>query len=51
VYWNWSVLNGTKQKVVVAVQKSGFAWTLQRVYDNLIWSTEAGHGGVVGGET
>jgi hypothetical protein len=32
-------VNGTKQDVVVAVQKSGFAWSLQRDYGNLIWST------------
>ncbi|XP_020211084.1 uncharacterized protein LOC109795926 [Cajanus cajan] len=44
-------VNGTKQDVVVAVQKSGFAWALHRDNGRLIWSTEAGPGGVAGGGT
>ncbi|GLU11128.1 hypothetical protein SLE2022_278940 [Rubroshorea leprosula] len=44
-------INGTKLDIVVAVQKSGFAWALDRDNGNLIWSTEAGPGGVVGGGT
>ncbi|KAJ1375523.1 Quinoprotein alcohol dehydrogenase-like superfamily [Sesbania bispinosa] len=44
-------VNGTKQDVVVAVQKSGFAWALHRDSGKLIWSTEAGPGGVAGGGT
>ena len=32
-------VNGTKQDVVVAVQKSGFAWALHRDDGKLIWST------------
>lgn len=31
--------NGTKQDVVVAVQKSGFAWALHRDNGYLVWST------------
>ncbi|KAL2958923.1 hypothetical protein AAZX31_18G237700 [Glycine max] len=33
-------VNGTKQDVVVAVQKSGFAWALHRDDGKLIWSTK-----------
>ncbi|KAK7340516.1 hypothetical protein VNO77_21222 [Canavalia gladiata] len=44
-------VNGTKQDIVVAVQKSGFAWALHRDNGDLIWSTEAGPGGVAGGGT
>ncbi|XP_028248203.1 uncharacterized protein LOC114425471 isoform X1 [Glycine soja] len=44
-------VNGTKQDTVVAVQKSGFAWALHRDNGNLIWSTEAGPGGLAGGGT
>lgn len=43
--------NGTKQDIVVAVQKSGFAWALHRHNGDIIWSTEAGPGGVAGGGT
>ena len=32
-------VNGTKQDVVVAVQKSGFAWALHRHNGDIIWST------------
>ncbi|XP_061367097.1 uncharacterized protein LOC133310218 [Gastrolobium bilobum] len=42
-------VNGTKLDVVVAVQKSGFTWALNRDDGKLIWSTEAGPGGVAGG--
>ncbi|KAK7374507.1 hypothetical protein VNO80_07937 [Phaseolus coccineus] len=44
-------VNKTKQDVVVAVQKSGFTWALHRHDGKLIWSTEAGPGGVAGGGT
>ncbi|XP_062152132.1 uncharacterized protein LOC133860568, partial [Alnus glutinosa] len=43
--------NKTKIDIVAAVQKSGFAWALDRNNGNLIWSTEAGPGGLVGGGT
>ncbi|KAH0973731.1 hypothetical protein GBA52_025887 [Prunus armeniaca] len=42
-------VNGTKRDIVVAVQKSGFAWALDRNNGSLVWSTEAGPGGVAGG--
>ena len=32
-------VNGTKKDVVVAVQKSGFAWALDRNNGNLVWFT------------
>ncbi|GMJ09328.1 hypothetical protein HRI_004602100 [Hibiscus trionum] len=44
-------VNGTTQDIVVAVQKSGFAWALNRDNGGLIWSTEAGPGGAGGGGT
>ncbi|XP_034706305.1 polyvinylalcohol dehydrogenase-like [Vitis riparia] len=44
-------LNGTKRDVVSAVQKSGFAWALDRYNGSLVWSTEAGPGGLTGGGT
>ncbi|XP_021297783.1 uncharacterized protein LOC110426798 [Herrania umbratica] len=43
--------SGTKQDIIVAVQKSGFAWALNRDNGSLIWSTEAGPGGPAGGGT
>ncbi|KAL0350914.1 UNVERIFIED_CONTAM: Polyvinylalcohol dehydrogenase [Sesamum radiatum] len=43
--------NGTKLDIVVAVQKSGFAWALDRNNGDLVWSTEAGPGGAAGGGT
>ncbi|KAH7532617.1 hypothetical protein FEM48_Zijuj04G0040600 [Ziziphus jujuba var. spinosa] len=42
-------VNGTKRDIVVAVQKSGFAWALDRNDGSLVWSTEAGPGGLGGG--
>ncbi|CAK7323037.1 unnamed protein product [Dovyalis caffra] len=42
-------VNRTKQDIVAAVQKSGFAWALDRDDGNIIWSTEAGPGGAGGG--
>ncbi|XP_062009945.1 uncharacterized protein LOC133726416 [Rosa rugosa] len=42
-------INGTKRDIVVAVQKSGFAWALDRDTGSLVWSTEAGPGGLGGG--
>ncbi|XP_019454909.1 PREDICTED: uncharacterized protein LOC109356038 [Lupinus angustifolius] len=42
-------VNGSKQDIVVAVQKSGFAWALNRDNGTLIWSKEAGPGAVGGG--
>ncbi|CAJ2668947.1 unnamed protein product [Trifolium pratense] len=44
-------VNGTKKDVVVAVQKSGFAWALDRDNGSLLWFTEAGPNGVAGGGT
>ncbi|XP_027074602.1 uncharacterized protein [Coffea arabica] len=44
-------LNATKRDVVAAVQKSGFAWALDRDDGNIIWFTEAGPGGLGGGGT
>ncbi|CAI9752692.1 unnamed protein product [Fraxinus pennsylvanica] len=44
-------VNGSKLDIVVAVQKSGFAWALRRDNGGLVWSTEAGPGGAVGGGT
>ncbi|KAK7295341.1 hypothetical protein RJT34_18248 [Clitoria ternatea] len=44
-------VNGTKKDVVVAVQKSGYAWALDRNNGNLLWFTEAGPGGFAGGGT
>lgn len=37
--------------IVVAVQKSGFAWALDRDDGSFVWYTEAGPGGVTGGGT
>ncbi|XP_050381505.1 uncharacterized protein LOC126798544 [Argentina anserina] len=42
-------INGTKRDIVVAVQKSGYAWALDRDTGSLLWSTEAGPGGLGGG--
>ncbi|KAH7532618.1 hypothetical protein FEM48_Zijuj04G0040700 [Ziziphus jujuba var. spinosa] len=44
-------VNGTKRDIVVTVQKSGFAWALDRDNGTLLWSTEAGPGGLTGGGT
>ncbi|GAB4830263.1 hypothetical protein Ancab_019903 [Ancistrocladus abbreviatus] len=44
-------VNGTKKDLVVATQKNGFAWALDRDNGDIIWSTEAGPGGVTGGGT
>ncbi|XP_030954201.1 uncharacterized protein LOC115976834 [Quercus lobata] len=41
--------NNTKLDIAVAVQKSGFAWALYRNNGSLIWSIEAGPGGLYGG--
>ncbi|KAL0450575.1 UNVERIFIED_CONTAM: hypothetical protein Slati_1613900 [Sesamum latifolium] len=43
--------NGTKLDIVVAVQKSGFAWALDQNNGDLVWSTEAGPGSAGGGGT
>nr|AFK45688.1 unknown [Lotus japonicus] len=43
--------NESKHDVVVAVQKSGFAWALHRDDGKLMWSTEVGPGGIAGGGT
>ncbi|MBA0574759.1 hypothetical protein Golob_023915, partial [Gossypium lobatum] len=43
--------NGTTKDIVAAVQKSGFVWALDRDDGNIIWSTEAGPGGLTGGGT
>ncbi|XAR51758.1 Polyvinyl alcohol dehydrogenase (cytochrome) [Bertholletia excelsa] len=46
-------INGTKRDVAVAVQKSGFAWALDRDNGSIVWYTvlmqEAGPGGLGGG--
>ncbi|KAG4922645.1 hypothetical protein JHK86_051458 [Glycine max] len=44
-------INRTKKDVVVAVQKSGYAWALDRNNGNLMWFTPAGPGGITGGGT
>ncbi|XP_019161587.1 PREDICTED: uncharacterized protein LOC109158176 [Ipomoea nil] len=45
------VVNGSTRDIVVAVQKSGFAWALDRDNGEMVWYTEAGPGGFVGGGT
>ncbi|EEF45026.1 conserved hypothetical protein [Ricinus communis] len=42
-------VNGTMQGLVVAIQKSGFAWAVDRITGSHIRSTEAGPGGLGGG--
>ncbi|TYI86325.1 hypothetical protein E1A91_D04G057400v1 [Gossypium mustelinum] len=44
-------VDGIKRDLAVAVQKSGYAWALDRDNGKLIWSTEAGPGGLTGGGT
>nr|XP_043630775.1 polyvinylalcohol dehydrogenase-like [Erigeron canadensis] len=44
-------VRGSKRDIVVAVQKSGIAWALDRDNGSIIWSTEAGPGGAGGGGT
>ncbi|GAB4830265.1 hypothetical protein Ancab_019905 [Ancistrocladus abbreviatus] len=44
-------VNGSKKDLVVATQKSGFAWALDRENGDIIWSTKAGPGGLTGGGT
>ncbi|KAH6756341.1 hypothetical protein C2S53_002640 [Perilla frutescens var. hirtella] len=41
--------NGRLRDVVVAVQKSGFAWALDRDNGNIVWFTKAGPGSFEGG--
>ncbi|KAL5722666.1 hypothetical protein ACHQM5_006157 [Ranunculus cassubicifolius] len=41
--------NRTRRDVVVAVQKSGIAWALDRDNGNITWSTVAGPGSYAGG--
>ncbi|KAK4429964.1 hypothetical protein Salat_1297100 [Sesamum alatum] len=43
------VSNGRLRDVVVAVQKSGFAWALDRDNGDIVWSTKAGPGSLEGG--
>uniref|UniRef100_A0A2N9EBW1 Pyrrolo-quinoline quinone repeat domain-containing protein n=1 Tax=Fagus sylvatica TaxID=28930 RepID=A0A2N9EBW1_FAGSY len=43
------VANGTRRDVVVAVQKSGFAWALNRDDGSIVWFKLAGPGGEEGG--
>ncbi|KAI4351610.1 hypothetical protein L6164_005954 [Bauhinia variegata] len=45
------VVNGTKKDIAVAVQKSGFAWAFDRDNGTIVWATEAGPGGGLGGGT
>lgn len=42
-------VDGVKRDLVVATQKSGFAWALDPDTGHLVWSTEAGPGGLRGG--
>ncbi|KAJ4707005.1 polyvinylalcohol dehydrogenase-like [Melia azedarach] len=42
-------VKGRKKDIVAAVQKSGFAWALDRDNGSLVWSTKAGPGGYIGG--
>ncbi|CAL5191053.1 unnamed protein product [Lathyrus oleraceus] len=42
-------VNQTQKDIVVAVQKSGFAWALDRNNGTLLWSTQAGPSGIGGG--
>nr|GEY73859.1 hypothetical protein [Tanacetum cinerariifolium] len=44
-------VRGNKRDIVMAVQKSGFAWALDRDNGSIVWSTEAGPGGPGGGGT
>ncbi|CAI0386824.1 unnamed protein product [Linum tenue] len=44
-----SFINGTIRDIVVAVQKSGFAWALDRDSGAIVWFNEAGPGGAEGG--
>ncbi|XP_075484635.1 uncharacterized protein LOC142524502 [Primulina tabacum] len=41
--------NGQFRDIVVAVQKSGFAWALDRKTGDIVWSTKAGPGSLEGG--
>ncbi|CAA0834699.1 Unknown protein [Striga hermonthica] len=43
------VSGGRFRDVVVAVQKSGFAWALDRDNGDIVWFTKAGPGGLEGG--
>ncbi|PIA62582.1 hypothetical protein AQUCO_00200530v1 [Aquilegia coerulea] len=45
------IVNGSKRDIVALVQKSGYAWALDRDNGNIIWSTVAGPGGTGGGGT
>ncbi|XP_027926428.1 uncharacterized protein LOC114183557 [Vigna unguiculata] len=42
-------INRNKRDIVVAVQKSGIAWALDRNNGDLVWYTEAGPYGLAGG--
>ncbi|KAK6928216.1 Pyrrolo-quinoline quinone repeat, partial [Dillenia turbinata] len=44
-------INGTKRDLVAAVQKSGYAWALDRHDGSILWATSAGPGGYAGGGT
>ncbi|KAL5697955.1 hypothetical protein ACHQM5_029050 [Ranunculus cassubicifolius] len=44
-------VNGTRRDAAVAVQKSGYAWALDRTTGEILWSTVAGPGGLQGGGT
>ncbi|KAL3731721.1 hypothetical protein ACJRO7_028582 [Eucalyptus globulus] len=43
--------NGTRRDIVAAVQKSGFAWALDRDTGAIVWFKLAGPGGLEGGGT
>ncbi|XP_043705157.1 polyvinylalcohol dehydrogenase-like [Telopea speciosissima] len=42
-------VNETRQDILVAVQKSGYAWALDRDTGDIIWATFAGPGSFLGG--
>ncbi|XP_074289712.1 uncharacterized protein LOC141614982 [Silene latifolia] len=44
-------INGSRRDIVAATQKSGFTWALDRDNGDLLWTTEAGPGGLSGGGT
>ncbi|KAF8021503.1 hypothetical protein BT93_G1826 [Corymbia citriodora subsp. variegata] len=44
-------INGTQRDIAVAVQKSGFAWALDRDFGDIVWFRLAGPGSAAGGGT
>ncbi|KAF8021504.1 hypothetical protein BT93_G1827 [Corymbia citriodora subsp. variegata] len=43
--------NGTRRDIAAAVQKSGFAWALDRDFGDIVWFRLAGPGSAAGGAT